>query len=206
MAFVRRSAHHTPVPDIFCMALPVRFEGYFPGFSKLIRDHHDYLTWAVLKAHTHNRAGSVTLQSADPRTPPIVNFRYFEEGGEGAAPDLDAVVEAIQFVRRLTLPLIDRGVIAEELSPGRDVSQRRRIGGVRARHRLGPPRVVLLSHWTAEMPAACSTAPSPCTARAACAWWTLRCFRASRLFPGERGLHDRRKGSRHRCIEAASAA
>ncbi len=129
MAFVRRSAHHTAVPDIFCMALPVRFEGYFPGFSKLFRDHHDYLTWAVLKAHTHNRAGSVTLKSADPRTPPIVNFRYFEEGGEGAAPDLDAVVEAIQFVRRLTLPLIARGVIAEELSPGRDVSSAEELAG-----------------------------------------------------------------------------
>jgi choline dehydrogenase len=129
MAFVHRSARHMPVPDIFCMALPVRFEGYFPGFSKLFRDHHDYLTWAVLKAHTKNRAGSVTLRSADPRTPPIVNFRYFEEGGEGAALDLDAVVEAIQFVRRLTLPLIARGVIAEELSPGRDVSSAEELAG-----------------------------------------------------------------------------
>ena len=25
-------------PDLFCMALLAQFEGYFPGFSKLVRD------------------------------------------------------------------------------------------------------------------------------------------------------------------------
>jgi choline dehydrogenase-like flavoprotein len=118
MAFVRRSRPEPAEPDIFCMALPVRFEGYFPGFSKLIRERHDYLTWAVLKGHTRNRAGSVTLRSADPRAAPVVNFRYFEPGGEGAALDLQALVQAIEFVRSLTRPLIERGVIAEECKPG----------------------------------------------------------------------------------------
>jgi choline dehydrogenase len=122
IAFVRRSERSQAEPDIFCMALPVRFEGYFPGFSQVIRASHDYLTWAVLKAHTRNRAGSVTLRSTDPREPPLVNFRYFDEGSEGADLDLQAVVQAIQFVRRLTAPLIARGVIAEECAPGADVA------------------------------------------------------------------------------------
>ncbi len=30
----------------------------------------DYLTWAILKGHTGNRAGEVTLRSSDPREPP----------------------------------------------------------------------------------------------------------------------------------------
>jgi choline dehydrogenase len=73
----------------------------------------------VLKGHTHNRAGSVALRSADPREPPRVDFRYFDEGG---ALDLKAMVQAIQFVRSLTRPLIERGVITEECSPGPGVT------------------------------------------------------------------------------------
>jgi choline dehydrogenase len=118
LAFVRRSEPKPAEPDIFCMALPVRFEGYFPGFSTLIRDHHDYLTWTVLKGYTQNRAGSVSLRSRDPRAAPRVNFRYFEPGGAGAGRDLGALVQAIEFVRSLTKPLLERGVIAEECKPG----------------------------------------------------------------------------------------
>ncbi len=105
-------------PDLFCMALLARFEGYFSGFSKWIGEHQDRLTWAVLKAHTRNRAGTVRLRTADPREPPDINFRYFGEGSDVAGEDLQAVVEAIRFVRRMTAPLIQSGWIAEELAPG----------------------------------------------------------------------------------------
>jgi choline dehydrogenase-like flavoprotein len=104
--------------DLFLMALLARFEGYFPGYSRLIADHHDYLTWTVLKAHTINRAGQVTLKSADPRDPPAVNFRYFEEGSDGAGQDLQAVVAGIRLARRLAEPLRRRGLILEEERPG----------------------------------------------------------------------------------------
>ena len=70
------------MPDLFCLSLLARFEGYFPGYSKLISGHQDYLTWIVLKAHTENNSGSVTLQSGDPREPPRINFRYFDEGSD----------------------------------------------------------------------------------------------------------------------------
>jgi choline dehydrogenase-like flavoprotein len=105
-------------PDLFCMALLAGFEGYFPGFSKRVRDQPDQLTWAVLKAHTLNRAGTVRLRSADPRDTPLVNFHYFEEGDDQAGEDLRAVVQAIRFVRRMTAPLLAKGWIAEELAPG----------------------------------------------------------------------------------------
>ncbi len=118
MGLVLRSAPALPEPDIFCMALPARFEGYAPGFSDLIRRHDDRLTWVVLKAHTLNRAGTVRLRSADPRDMPLVNFRYFEEGDDQTGKDLQSLVQAIRFVRRLTAPLLASGLIAEECLPG----------------------------------------------------------------------------------------
>jgi choline dehydrogenase-like flavoprotein len=121
LAFVRRSDPAVPEPDIFCMALPTRFEGYFRDFSRYLQTYQDRLTWAVLKAHTHNRAGTVSLRSADPRDPPRINFRYFEEGDDHAGRDLEAVVKAIQFVRELADPLIACGLIAEECAPGAHV-------------------------------------------------------------------------------------
>jgi choline dehydrogenase len=122
MALVRRSSRRVLEPDIFCMALPALFEGYTHGFSGLIREQTDRLTWAVLKAHTNNRAGRVTLRSADPRDTPLVNFHYFEEGDDASGADLGAVVDAIRFVRRLTAPLIASGVIEEESAPGHTVA------------------------------------------------------------------------------------
>jgi choline dehydrogenase len=118
---VRRSTADKPVPDLFCMALLADFTGYFPGYSRQINGRSDTLTWAVLKAHTENRAGTVTLRSADPRDMPLVDFRYFEEGSDASAADLKAVVEGIRFVRRLAAPLVEAGLIAEEEKPGKAV-------------------------------------------------------------------------------------
>ena len=82
MFVIARSAPQREVPDLFCFPLVGRFEGYFPGYSRKFPEQCNYLTWAVLKAHTNNRAGEVTLRSADPRDPPRVNFHYFEEGDD----------------------------------------------------------------------------------------------------------------------------
>jgi len=121
IALIGRSAPERPEPDLFFMALLARFEGYRPGFSEMIGGPGEFLTWAILKAHTENRAGTVRLCSVDPLDPPLVNFHYFEEGSDGAAADLAAVVEGVRFVRRLTAPLIASGLITEELAPGAQV-------------------------------------------------------------------------------------
>jgi choline dehydrogenase-like flavoprotein len=118
LAVTLRSRPERRVPDLFCMALLGKFQGYFPGYSRDIVDHHDYLTWAVLKAHTNNRAGEVTLRSADPRDTPAVNFRYFEEGSDTTGDDLASVVTALRFVRRMTSELKACGLIAQEELPG----------------------------------------------------------------------------------------
>ena len=116
-----RSAATRPLPDLYCFGVLAKFEGYYPGYSLPIAKRHDYLTWAILKAHTSNRAGEVTLRSADPREPPHVNFRYFEEGSDVAGEDLDSVVAGIRLVRRITAGLERAGLVAEEEEPGRAV-------------------------------------------------------------------------------------
>ena len=117
LTMFNRSRHADPLPDLFCMALLAQFKGYFPGYSALFSSSLNYLTWVILKAHTRNRKGCVTLRSADPRDTPHINFNYFEEGGE---KDLEAVVEGIQFVRKLTAKLQQDDLVVTEEIPGPD--------------------------------------------------------------------------------------
>ena len=114
----RRSSDKHVDADLFCMALLANFSGYYPGYSRRIAEHNNYLTWAILKAHTINRAGAVTLRSADPRDMPRVNFRYFDEGNDSEGEDLRALLSGIRFVREMTRPLKEQGLIEEEELPG----------------------------------------------------------------------------------------
>jgi choline dehydrogenase len=114
LTLFRRSPGADYLPDQFCMSLLAKFSGYKPGYSRTFAEDLNYLTWVVLKAHTRNHAGEVTLRSTDPRDMPLINFRYFQEGG---AEDLAAVVDGIRFVRRLTAKLKGSGIAEEEL-PG----------------------------------------------------------------------------------------
>jgi len=118
LSMFRRSRPERALPDLFCLAFLGHFEGYFPTYSALFAKNLNYLTWAVLKAHTNNRAGQVTLRSADPRDIPEVNFRYFQEGTSDNDQDLDSVIEGIKFVRKMTAPLKQQGLIAAEELPG----------------------------------------------------------------------------------------
>jgi choline dehydrogenase len=95
------------------------FRGYKPEYSKSLQDTHAALTWVVLKAHTANTGGTVTLRSADPRDTPCINFHYFHEGTDSTGPDLDAVVSGVNLVRRLTKPLVGK-VVDAEVFPGPD--------------------------------------------------------------------------------------
>jgi choline dehydrogenase len=118
LAAILKSRPERPLPDLFCFALVGLFGGYFPGYSSLAVTKPNYLTWAILKAHTQNRAGEVVLRSADPHDPPLIDFHYFEEGSDQAGEDLDSVVAGIRFVRKLTARLKAEGAIAEEEQPG----------------------------------------------------------------------------------------
>lgn len=117
-AVIKRSLPERPLPDLFCFALLGLFRGYFPGYSKLFAEHLNYITWAILKAHTKNTAGTVRLRSADPRDVPQIDFHYFDEGNDTAGEDVQSVVEGIKFVRKLTRKLREKGLIAAEELPG----------------------------------------------------------------------------------------
>lgn len=127
LAAIRRSADQRPLPDLFCFAVLADFRGYYPGYSVRVVQKLNYLTWAVLKAHTQNRAGVVTLRSTDPLERPDINFHYFGEGTDGGQEDLDSVVEGVKFVRELTQPLIQSGIIVEEEAPGPAVTSEEQI-------------------------------------------------------------------------------
>lgn len=128
LCVIRRSAPKRALPDLFCMPLLAPFSGYYPGYAAAIRGQLNYLSWSILKAHTENRAGQVSLCSADPRDPPKITFRYFEEGSAGAAQDLAAVVSGIRFVRGITERLAAEGLIEEEELPGAALQSDEELG------------------------------------------------------------------------------
>jgi len=115
LGVIKKSSPQLSDPDLFIFALPGRFFGYFPGYSKEVERTKNFLTWAILKAHTNNRAGSVRLKSADPRDRPDINFRYFDEGTPGDSSDVDAVVNGVQFVRTISK---HNTAIKDEVTPG----------------------------------------------------------------------------------------
>lgn len=127
LAVIKRSVKERRLPDLFCFALLGMFEGYSPGYSAPFKDKHNYLTWAVLKAHTENTAGEVSLRSSDPRDMPAINFRYFVEGNDSKGEDLESVVRGVEFIRELTQPLKENGLIAEECLPGDEVNTQEKL-------------------------------------------------------------------------------
>jgi choline dehydrogenase len=122
VAFTMKSEPALAEPDLFVFCVPGVFKGYYPGYSRDLAKNISYFSWMVLKAHTKNRAGTVTLRSPDPRDVPNIAFHYFDEGSEGAEADLAAVVKAVEAVRELNDRLA--GIIDEEVVPGPAFSSR----------------------------------------------------------------------------------
>lgn len=106
-------------PDLFLFGLPARFTGYFPGYSQALQDDRQFFTWAILKSHTNNSGGQVTLRSSDPRETPEINFHYFHEGNDNTGEDLDAVVAGIELAREI---MSNAAIVTKrELVPGQSV-------------------------------------------------------------------------------------
>jgi choline dehydrogenase-like flavoprotein len=118
LAMKRNSPGAAGDADLFIMALLGAFQGYYPGYSEALREQKDVLSWAVLKARTANHAGSVTLRSADPRDPPLVAFNYFDPDCDPQGKDLKAVAAAVSMARQAAKPLLDCGLVTEEICPG----------------------------------------------------------------------------------------
>ena len=126
IASIERSDPARPDPDLYLFGLAGDFRGYYPGYAEASERRHDRFTWAILKAHTANTAGTVTLRSPDPRDPPLVDFRYFEEGDDAAGQDLAAVVAGVEKARRI-MARLPPDIVAGELAPGPEVRTREDI-------------------------------------------------------------------------------
>ncbi|KZM28676.1 Choline dehydrogenase [Ascochyta rabiei] len=104
--------------DIFAFGGPVNFRGYFPNYSINATAVHNLFSWAILKAHPRNNAGTVTLQSADPLDVPAITYNYFDTGVGEFEKDVTAMTEAIALTRdafkRQLVPIT-------EVLPGKDV-------------------------------------------------------------------------------------
>jgi choline dehydrogenase len=118
IGIIKRSKPSLKYPDLYIFGLPGFFKGYMPGYSKETERHHNLFTWAVLKAHTNNTRGRVTLRSADATDWPKIEFKYFGEGSDGGAEDLDGVVDGVEFARAMNKRLGD--MIETEVAPGPD--------------------------------------------------------------------------------------
>lgn len=117
IGIIRRSSKELKDPDLYIFGIPGCFHGYFPGYTKIFEYHHNRFTWAILKSRTTN-TGRVELKSADPRDTPLINFQYFGDGSRASDPDLDAVVNGVQFVRAMNERLAKGGLISSEETPG----------------------------------------------------------------------------------------
>lgn len=93
-------ANGRPDPDLFIFDAPLPFTGYHEGYSQRFFENNKH-TWAVLKAHTLNNAGTVTLRSTDPRDTPLINFHYFAEGSDKNGEDLNSVIDGVEIMRRI---------------------------------------------------------------------------------------------------------
>ncbi len=119
ISFCKRSSQGLTDPDLFIFGMAGDFRGYYLEYSKDAIARKNLFTWVILKAHTLNRGGTVRLKSTDPRTPAEINFRYFEEGTDPQGKDLQAVVEGIRFVRKITRQA--KTHIRQEIVPGENI-------------------------------------------------------------------------------------
>ncbi|KAI6906316.1 glucose-methanol-choline oxidoreductase-like protein, partial [Hortaea werneckii] len=115
--------------DLYIFGGPVNFIGYFPQWGDFAVSDHKHFSWYALKAHSQNRAGTVTLRSTDPLDPPEINFNYFDEGttanGEDQA-DLQSLVEALRTGREALANYADNPILGGsgfgEERPGANVT------------------------------------------------------------------------------------
>ena len=123
IGILKKSRPELCEPDLFIFAVPGFFKGYYKGYSEdranpNLATKHNLLTWLVMKAHTKNRAGTVTLRSTDPRDVPEINFHYFYEVTDrDGDEDLDAITEGFKFIRKINQIAMEKGVVKGQVWP-----------------------------------------------------------------------------------------
>ena len=111
-----RSSDQTPLADLQVFAVPSDARGYYPGYSKDSAAAKTRFSWLLLKAHTHNTDGVVSLRDASPFSRPEIHFHSYDERNPLGDRDLLALVEGVKFVRQLQKKMTDTPVT--EVWPG----------------------------------------------------------------------------------------
>ena len=121
--------------DLYLFPAPANFAGYFPQWGDAAVADHRHFSWYALKAHTRNKAGTVTLRSSDPLDVPLINFNYLDTGTtEGGVDELDlqALVQAINMSRQAFGEYYNYDILGGtsfmELEPGPSVVSDEDIG------------------------------------------------------------------------------
>jgi choline dehydrogenase len=115
-----RSSADTPLADLQIFAVPTDARGYYPGYSVDSARAKNRFSWLLLKAHTQNHDGTVTLSDASPFSRPNILFRSYDEKNLLGDPDLRALVEGVKTVRRIETEmrrLVPRDPV-KEILPG----------------------------------------------------------------------------------------
>ncbi|RFN47954.1 choline dehydrogenase [Fusarium flagelliforme] len=130
LAAVMKSSVAEGEPDLLISGGPAKFTGYFHGYSREALADAKHWSWIILKAHSRNNAGTVTLKSKDPQDMPLINFNYYDTGvnanGEGDK-DLQATYEGFQWGRKAFDKLIPLDGDFDEVWPGRNVTKKEDI-------------------------------------------------------------------------------
>ncbi|KAK5049088.1 hypothetical protein LTR84_005511 [Exophiala bonariae] len=125
IAIVKKSSVAEGDPDLLISGAPAFFTGYHPGYAaESLKDAHHW-AWIVLKAHSRNNAGTVTLRSTDPRDTPVINFNYFDTGntaGGADEKDLQATYEGMMLSRQIFNDYIPLQGDFEEVWPAQNAS------------------------------------------------------------------------------------
>ena len=96
---MRSTLNTNGTSDVILFGLPGDFRGYYPGYSDDVVKSKNKFTWAVLKGHSKNRKGRVTLKNDNPLATPDINFQYFK--GHGATEDMEAVLQGVKKARAI---------------------------------------------------------------------------------------------------------
>jgi choline dehydrogenase len=87
--------------EIFMWASTYASRGFWPleTVNMIPADPPSTFLFNIAKMHSRSHLGTVLLKSSNPRDTPDINFRFFED--EDAEEDLEAMVEGVEFGRRV---------------------------------------------------------------------------------------------------------
>ncbi|KND88801.1 Oxygen-dependent choline dehydrogenase [Tolypocladium ophioglossoides CBS 100239] len=112
--------------DLILYGSPDAIRGHLPPYTNFTRfkTGSNKFTFTISESHSRNRAGAITLTSADPREMPDINFEYFANGGD---EDIQGLADGVAFARKIFDSALERNATTGEYYPGRDISSQESV-------------------------------------------------------------------------------